>query len=73
IQINVIKTASVKRQTNTADDLYNCVIQPNVSHYQLNSKTFEVRVGNTNRHALVENFSDASPSVTVSGADVTVS
>ena len=73
IAINVLKTASVKRTTNTADDLYNCVIQPNVSHYQLNSKTFEVRVGNTNRHAMVENFSDASPSVTVSGADVTVS
>ena len=73
IAINVLKTASVKRQTNTADDIYNCVIQPNVSHYQLNSKTFEVRVGNTNRHAMVENFSDASPSVTVSGADVTVS
>ena len=72
IAINVLKTASVKRQTNTADDLYNCVIQPNVSHYQLNSKTFEVRVGNTNRHALVENFSDASPSVSVSGADVTI-
>ena len=72
IAINVLKTASVKRQTNTADDLYNCVIQPNVSHYQLNSKTFEVRVGNTNRHAMVENFSDASPSVTVRGADVTV-
>jgi len=73
IAINVLKTASVKRQTNTADDLYNCVIQPNVSHYQLNSKTYEVRVGNTNRHALVENFSDASPSVTVAGADVTIS
>ena len=73
IAINVLKTASVKRQTNTADDIYNCVIQPNVSHYQLNSKTFEVRVGNTNRHAMVENFSDASPSVTVTGADVTVS
>jgi hypothetical protein len=72
IQINVLKTASVKRQTNTADDLYNCVIQPNVSHYQLNSKTYEVRVGNTNRHALVENFSDASPSVSVAGADVTI-
>jgi len=39
----------------------------------LNSKTYEVRVGNTNRHAMVENFSDASPSVTVAGADVTIS
>tara|TARA_R110000751_G_scaffold121591_3_gene222126 strand:- start:518 stop:1036 length:519 start_codon:yes stop_codon:yes gene_type:complete len=72
IQINILKTASVKRQTNVADDLYNCVIQPNVSHYQLNSKTYEVRVGNSNRHAMVENFSDASPSVTVAGADVTI-
>ena len=73
IAINILKTASVKRQTNVADDLYNCVIQPNVSHYQLNSKTYEVRVGNSNRHAMVENFSDASPSVTVAGADVTIS
>ena len=73
IAINVIKTASAKRQTNIADNAYNCVIQPNVTHYQLNSKTFEVRVGNTNRHAILENFSDASPSVTVAGADVTVS
>tara|TARA_R100001129_G_scaffold66428_2_gene45387 strand:- start:1370 stop:3235 length:1866 start_codon:yes stop_codon:yes gene_type:complete len=72
IAINVIKTASAKRQTNVADDAYNCIIQPNVTHYQLNSKTFEVRVGNTNRHAILENFSDASPSVSVTGADVTI-
>lgn len=63
IDINVIKTKSVKRQTNVADDLYNCVIQPNVNHYILNSKTFEVRVGDTNRHALIENFSGACPAV----------
>jgi hypothetical protein len=64
ININVIKTKSVKRQTNVADDLYNCVIQPNVNHYILNSKTFEVRVGDTNRHALIENFSGGCPAVT---------
>ena len=58
IHINVIKTSSVKRQTNTADDLYNCVIKPNVTHYMLNSKTFEVRVGDPNRHSIIENFSD---------------
>lgn len=64
IAINVIGTNSVKRQTNTADSLYNCVITPNVTHYMLNSKTFEVRVGDANRHAVIENFSDACPTVT---------
>ena len=64
IDINVIKTRSVKRQTNVADNLYNCVIQPNVNHYSLNSKTFEMRVGDTNRHAMIENFSDACPTLT---------
>lgn len=73
VAINVLKTASVKRQTNTADDLYNCVITPNVTHYQLNSKTFEVRVGDTNRHAILENFSDACPTVTASTCSVTTS
>ena len=71
IGINLIKTNSAKRQSNTADNLYNCVIQPNVKHYQLNSKTFEVRVGDTNRHSLIENFSDACPTVTVAGCNVT--
>ena len=64
IDINIIKTKSVKRQTNVADDLYNCVIQPNVNHYVLNSKTFEVRVGDTNRHAVIENFDAACPTIT---------
>ena len=59
IHINVIKTSSVKRQTNTADDLYNCVIKPNVTQYMLNSKTVEVRVGDPNRHSIIENFGDS--------------
>jgi hypothetical protein len=70
VDINLIKTNSAKRQTNTADDLYNCVIQPNVKHYQLNSKTFEVRVGDTNRHNVIENFSDACPTLTVAGCNL---
>ncbi len=73
ININVIGTNSAKRQTNTADDLYNCVITPNVTHYMLNSKTFEVRVGDTNRHAVIENFSDACPTVTAEQCTVTTS
>tara|TARA_Y100000310_G_scaffold324471_1_gene386336 strand:- start:183 stop:1838 length:1656 start_codon:yes stop_codon:yes gene_type:complete len=73
ININVIGTNSAKRQTNTADALYNCVITPNVTHYMLNSKTFEVRVGDTNRHAVIENFSDACPTVTATNCTVTTS
>lgn len=73
ININVIRTNSVKRQTNVADNLYNCVITPNVTHYMLNSKTFEVRVGDTNRHAVLENFSDACPTVTATSCPVTTS
>ena len=64
ININVIGTNSAKRQTNVADSLYNCVITPNVTHYMLNSKTFEVRVGDANRHAVLENFSGACPTLT---------
>ncbi len=70
IDINVLKTRSVKRQTNVADNLYNCVIQPNVNHYVLNSKTFEVRVGDPSRHAMIENFSDACPTLTKSACEL---
>ncbi len=51
-------TRSVNRQTNVADNLYNCVIQPNVNHYQLQSKTIQCQLGDPNRHLVVENFSD---------------
>jgi len=70
IAINIIKTNSVRRKTDEANDIYNCVIQPNVNHYILNSKTFEVRVGNTNRHVVIENFTDGCPSLTVAGCDL---
>lgn len=66
IEIGIHGTRSVKRQTNVADNLYNCTITQNVNHYMLNSKKFEVRVGDSNRHLVLENFSDACPSVTVS-------
>ncbi len=70
IAINIVKTNSVKRQTDVDNDIYNCVMQPNVNHYILNSKTFEVRVGNTNRHVVIENFTDGCPSLTVAGCDL---
>ena len=72
IVINLIKMKSVKRDGNSdvVDKMYNCVIEQNVTHYMLNSKKYEVRVGNTNRHAIWENFSDACPTVTATGCSV---
>jgi hypothetical protein len=63
IAIKVADVKSVNRQTNTADNLYNCVIQPNVTHYQLQSKTLMVQVGDANRHLVVENFSAGCPTL----------
>jgi hypothetical protein len=70
VALNLLGTKSVKRQTNIADDQYNCVIQPNVKHYVLNSKKFEVRIGDPNRHAIIENITEGCPTITVSGCDL---
>jgi len=64
ILIGVLGNRSVTRQTNVADDLYNCVISPNINHYKLNSRTIEVQVGNVNRHYLYENFAEICPTAT---------
>lgn len=64
IEIGIIKTASATRKTNELDNLYNCVIKPNINHYQLNSTTYAVMVQDPNRSALVENFSGDCPTVT---------
>ncbi len=73
IEIGLHGTKSIKRQTNEADNLYNCVIEKNINHYMLNSKKYEVRVGDSNRHLVFENFADACPTVTVSMCNPTVS
>lgn len=62
---------AVRRRTNVLDDLYNCVIQPNIHHYFLNSKKFEVRLGDPNRHVLIENFSTACPTLAATVCAVT--
>ena len=64
IDIAVSDVKSVNRQTNIADDLYNCVITPNMNHYQLQSKTLQVQIGDPNRHLIWENFSDECPVLT---------
>lgn len=54
--VGMAGTASAARQTNVLDSLFNCVITPNVNHYQLNSKTIAAMIQVPNRHAIVENI-----------------
>jgi len=68
VAINLLGTKSVKRMTNINEREYFQIIQPNMKQAMLNSKTFEVEVGDPNRHAMIDNFSDATPIVTVRGA-----
>lgn len=70
VEVNILKTRSVQRTNNLADNVYKYVIDQNVQHVALNSKTFEVFVGNTNRHRIIENFSDQTPKLTVAGVDI---
>ena len=70
INVGVIKNMSIPRTNNLADNVYKYVIQQNVQHVLLNSRTFEVSVGNTNRHRLFENYSDGCAKLTVPGCDL---
>ncbi len=70
VVINVLRTNSAKRTTNEADSIYRYVISHNVKQTLLNSKTIEVRVGDTNRSLMIENYSDACPKLTVTGCDL---
>lgn len=70
IAINQIMAKSVPRTNNLSDNVYKYVMQQNVQHVMLESSTFEVAVGNTNRHRIIENFSDACPKLTVAGCDL---
>lgn len=63
LKIGLAGAASVARQTNVADNLYNCVITPNVNHYNLMSKTIAAMLQDPNRHAMFENFSDSCPTI----------
>lgn len=69
-QLGIAGTNSATRQTNVADNLYNCVIRPNVRHYQLNSTTWTTIVEDVNRHLVVENFAAGCPNITVAGCAV---
>lgn len=71
VKIGLAGAKSVQRQTNVADDLYNCVITPNVNHYNLMSKTIAVMLQDPNRSAMFENFSDGCPTVNVDACSAT--
>lgn len=64
VKIGLAGTASATRQTNVADNLYNCIITPNVNHYQLSSKTVCAMIEAPNRHAIIGNISSLCPTMT---------
>lgn len=66
IWIGVADAKSVTRQTNVADNLYNCVITPVVNHYQLYSESMTIGLDDPNRHTIYTNFGDSCPTLTVS-------
>ena len=67
VAINLLGSKSVKRSTNVNEREYFHIIQPNMKQAMLNSKTFEVEVGDPNRHAIIDNFGTQQPKVTVGG------
>jgi hypothetical protein len=68
--LGIAGSTSVQRQTNVADNLYNCVIKPNINHYQLSSTKFCPIIEDPARHKIIKNFSDSCPSLTVQGCSV---
>lgn len=70
VTTGIFGAQSVNRTNNTADDIYNCVITPNIRHHQLESTKWTSILENPNRHLIVHNFSDATPKLTVPGHSV---
>lgn len=60
-----------QRETNVLDNLYNCTMAANVTHYQHRSMQFCPMIEDPLRHAVIENFSVATcPTVTVQGCAI---
>jgi hypothetical protein len=70
VLLGIAGTSSAQRQTNIYDNLYNCVIKPNIHHYELQSQTWTAIIEDPNRHFIIDNFSSACPSLTVPGCTV---
>lgn len=75
IAIGLLETKAVNREypnpNSGALSLYNCVITPNVKHYQLRSTKWSVMIEDPNRHAIIENFSGDCPALTAAGCELT--
>jgi hypothetical protein len=70
IELGVAGTNSAVRRTNEADALYRYVIKINIQHVTLNSMTWCPIIEDPNRHYGIQNFSNACPTLTVSGCTV---
>src|SRR5690606_31710018 len=71
LTIGVVETNSVRREykgetTANANSTWSCVMKLNTKTYDLQSTTWDVEIGDFERHLLVENFSGACPKMTVS-------
>lgn len=73
ISIGVMKTNTVTRKypdMGGIPEAYKCVMQPNVSTYRMNSKTFTPLLDRPNRHLIIHNMTFACPGVTIPGCTV---
>lgn len=73
ISIGVMKTNTVTRKypdMGGIPEAYKCVMQPNVSTYRMNSKTFTPLLDRPNRHLIIHNMTFACPVVTIPGCTV---
>lgn len=74
ILVGILETNSVTREykneiTAQANSLYTCRMKLNTKTFDLRSKTWDVEIGDFERHLVIENFSDACPTITVSGCE----
>lgn len=74
INIGIYATNEVKREygndiTAQSNPIYSARMKLNPKEYDLRSKTWGVEFGDFERHLVIENFSDACPTITVSGCE----
>ena len=70
IELGIADTNSAVRQTNVLDNLFNYVMKINIKHVTMNSMKWAAIIEDPNRHYIIENFSSACPSLTVTGCTV---
>ena len=66
IVLGILGTNSAVRRTNDMDALFNYVIKINYKHITLDSMMWAPIIEDTNRHLIVQGFSQACPTITIS-------